>query len=131
MNWTDLEITQYHSCRDLYGNVRPVALCKRNGRTALCFDPGFGRSGDEAGNGRGDVEGIFDNLTEIESEAWERVLEGRSISQIAEEQGVSRTAIYERIRGNSKGQGGMIAKNHWVRLWWTARKELSENDQLS
>ena len=27
-------------------------------------------------------------------------------------------AIYERIRGNSKGQGGMIRKNDYVHIWW-------------
>jgi hypothetical protein len=34
----------------------------------------------------------------------------------------SRTAIYERIRGNSKGHGGMIAKNLYVAIWWRTRQ---------
>jgi hypothetical protein len=37
---------------------------------------------------------------------------------------VKRSAIYARICGNSKGQGGMIAKNFWVLLWWLCRQKI-------
>ena len=50
-------------------------------------------------------------------------LAAKSVASIAKEEGVSRAAIYARIQGNSRGQGGMIAKNFWVLLWWRLRQQ--------
>ena len=46
----------------------------------------------------------------------------RQVAAVPEE-GVNRAAIYERIRGSSKGHGGMIAKNQYVAIWWRLRQE--------
>lgn len=57
------------------------------------------------------------NLNPTQARTFEQILSGKSISAIAEEEGVSRSAIYSRIRG-SHGRGGMIHKNLWALLWW-------------
>ena len=63
------------------------------------------------------------NLTPTERRTWRKLLlEEKTIQQIACEEKTSRAAIYERIRGNSKGQGGMISKNEFVELWWLRRR---------
>ena len=67
------------------------------------------------------VSALTANLTETECRTWRRLLDGQSIAAIAAAEGVSRTAIYERIRGSSRGHGGMVAKNPWVALWWLHR----------
>jgi hypothetical protein len=63
------------------------------------------------------------NLNSIEERTWRKLLNGQSISSIAQDEGVSRKAVYDRIQGNSKGHGGMIGKNFWVLLWWRLRRE--------
>jgi hypothetical protein len=65
---------------------------------------------------------ITQNLTAVERRTWLRLVDGTSILELAASEGVSRAAIYERIRGNSKGQGGMIAKNDYVGIWWRLRQ---------
>ncbi len=66
---------------------------------------------------------LYVNLNPVEARTWRQILSGKSISAIAREEGVSRAAIYSRIVGNSKDQGGMIAKNFWVLLWWHFRRK--------
>jgi hypothetical protein len=51
------------------------------------------------------------NLNEVEQRTWRRLLSGASINAIANEEGVSRSAVYARILGNRYGHGGMIGKN--------------------
>ena len=63
------------------------------------------------------------NLNDVERRTWRQILSASSINAIAREEGVSRAAIYARIQGNSKGQGGMIGKNVWVLLWWRLRQQ--------
>lgn len=60
----------------------------------------------------------LENLSPTQSRTFDQILKGKSISAIAEEEGVSRSAIYSRIRG-SHGRGGMIRKNLWAFIWWS------------
>lgn len=60
----------------------------------------------------------LENLNATQSRTFDQILQGKSISAIAEAEGVSRAAIYSRIRG-SHGRGGMIRRNLWAFLWWS------------
>jgi len=70
----------------------------------------------------GDDPRYYVNLNPIQRRTWRKVLSGQSISSIAHGEGISRKAVYDRIQGNAKGQGGMIAKNFWCLLWWRLRQ---------
>ena len=63
------------------------------------------------------------NLNSIERRIWVPLLLGRSIDEVAKAFGVSRPALYSRIRGDGKGYGGMISKNENVEIWWRRRKD--------
>ena len=67
-------------------------------------------------------------LNRIERRTWLMLLLGESITQIADREKRSRSAIYHRIRGNSKGQGGMIRKNDYVRIWWRDQRKHHNDD---
>ena len=72
---------------------------------------------------------FYVNLNDLERRTWRQILSAISINAIARQEGVSRAAIYARIQGNSKGQGGMIGKNVWVLLWWRVRQRLTGERQ--
>jgi hypothetical protein len=119
------ELLRYQQCRNLSGELVPVSVGRRNGKPAAFFPPDlegpFQRREHDDARVR---ERLFVNLNPVERETWRKLLAAMSIASIAKEEGVSRAAIYARIQGNSKGQGGMIAKNFWVLLWWRLRQEL-------
>lgn len=111
--------------RRLDGSVEPVSICKRGGRPFLAVTPSaISPPGGEGGAPppRWDQKRYFVNLNIIQRRTWELILRGHSLSAIARMEGVSYQAILERIRGNSKGQGGMVAKNFYVLVWWIARE---------
>ena len=120
----DLESFRFKTCRDLYGGVQPISTGRRNGRPAIFFSPDIAEPTAPPGPAPDlrEQERLFVNLTPIERETWRKILSAQSIASIAKEEGVSRSAIYARIEGNGKGQGGMIAKNFWVLLWWLMRR---------
>ncbi|HEY2933121.1 MAG TPA: hypothetical protein VGK99_15370 [Acidobacteriota bacterium] len=130
MGLYDSEILLFQTCRGFDGRTHPVDIGKRNGRLALLFHPrlvalpsGIAASCAEDRARRRIRQAFFWGLTPTEKRTWQKALEGSSVRQIAREEGVSRSAIYERFRGNSKGQGGMIAKNPYVAVWWYFRSE--------
>ena len=120
----DLESFRFKTCRDLYGGVQPISIGRRNGRPAIFFPPDIAEPIAEAESTPDlrEHERLFVNLTPVERETWRKILCAQSIASIAKEEGISRAAIYARIEGNGKGQGGMIAKNFWVLLWWIMRR---------
>jgi hypothetical protein len=120
----ELESFRFKTYRDLYGGVRQIGVGRRNGRPAIFFPPDIAEPTAPTGSAPDlrEQERLFVNLTPIERETWRKILSAQSIASIASEEGVSRTAIYARIEGNGKGQGGMIAKNFWVLLWWLMRR---------
>ena len=120
----DSESFRFKACRDLYGGVQPINTGRRNGRPAIFFSRYVAEPTaptDSVPDLR-EQERLFVNLTPVERETWRKILGAQSIASIANEEGVSRAAIYARIEGNGKGQGGMIAKNFWVLLWWLMRR---------
>jgi hypothetical protein len=123
MSLDDFESFRFKTCRDLYGGVRPISTGRRNGRPAIFFPPGI--ADPTVPTDAPDLleqERLFVNLNPLERQTWRKILSAQSIATIAKEEGTSRAAIYARIEGNRKGQGGMIAKNFWVLLWWLMRR---------
>jgi hypothetical protein len=117
------DILTFQRYRTLSGSIQAVDVYRRNGRRAANFRPAA------ADAPAADAPDVFSeyrdllaaNLTPIEERTWRGLLGGRSISSIAEEEGVKRAAIYARIRG-SGGTGGMVRKNPWVARWWRRRQ---------
>jgi hypothetical protein len=122
---------RFHRSRRLDGSIESVSVCKRNGKSSLFFHPSWTEPPEAALNSLevGDPERYSVNLNPIERETWRRIRQGDSIACIANDDGVARSAIYSRIRGNRKGQGGMTAKNFWVLLWWALRQQLRQPKQ--
>jgi hypothetical protein len=119
------ELLRYQQCRNLGGELVSVTAGRRNGKPAVFFPPDLeGPFEHHEHEDARDQERFFINLNSVERETWRKLLAAQSIASIAKEEGVSRAAIYARIQGNNKGQGGMIAKNFWVLLWWRLRQEL-------
>jgi hypothetical protein len=122
-----LETLLIRQCSGLDGSILSIQVGKRNGQAAPIFHPDWTRMDlpvDDRSNDER-IEAIRRelsvNLNPVERRTWEQLINDRSIAEIARDEGRTRSAIYERIRGNSKGQGGMIAKNPYVALWWCER----------
>jgi len=132
-SFDDLRFTRFSN---LDGSTEPAATGKRNGKPFMMIPPGGGQPPGGAPDSDDpppfwDQERFFVNLNETERRTWEKILKGQPIKDIAREEGVSRQAIYARIVGNSKHQGGMIGKNFWVLMWWLARQnQNSQKDSL-
>jgi hypothetical protein len=130
MNETN-ETIYFRYCRTIDGRLLPVDTARRNGRLVPLFSPTDlepPTAGGEADSREIDelIAEISQDLTAIERRTWLQLVDGATILDIANAEGVSRAAIYERIRGNSKGQGGMIAKNPYVAIWWGLRQGREE-----
>lgn len=126
MDLNEQESLIFQSCRSLDGSIHSVNLGRRNGKLTPLFHPAWtswlGQPKEVCKNRFVNIRReISRNLTPVERRTWKKLIDGKSILEIAKEEGVSRTAIYERIRGNSKAQGGMIAKNDYVAAWWYLR----------
>ena len=126
MPHNNFETCRFQVFRDLHGGPQYAGAGRRNGQPAVFFrrtctetaiDPVIETS-------LRDQPRLFVNLNSVERETWRKILAAQSIADIAKEEGISRAAIYGRIRGNSRGQGGMIAKSPWVLLWWRSRQRL-------
>jgi len=124
MQKDDFQILRFRVFRDLHGSVQSAGGGRRNGRPAIFFPQSLSEPPDPAAEQTDlcDQQRLFVNLNALERETWRKILQAQSIASIAEQEGVSRAAIYARIQGNTKGQGGMVAKNFWVLLWWLTRQ---------
>jgi hypothetical protein len=126
------EVTYFRYCRKIDGSLEPVDVAKRNNRLVPRFhpsviEPELPADPEQSTEYRELVEEVSQNLNAIERRTWLRLLDGRSILDIAVEDGVSRAAIYERIRGNSRGHAGMIAKNGYVAIWWRLKNKTNQH----
>lgn len=128
------DITQFRAWRDLEGNIHLHGCYKRNGEIVANFTPhwlnppSLFTPARRKRSARKSIPDLFANLTEIEKRTWKKLLAAQSPEKIAGEEGVTRSAVYERIRGNGNGQGGMIKKNRWVAKWWRLRKQSRKHD---
>jgi hypothetical protein len=128
----DLDIFKFRAYCDLAGNRQSISYGRRNGRRSVFLPRSFG---EPAGSDTRPIDydeqnRLFINLNSLERQTWRKILSAHSIANIAEQEGVSRAAIYARIQGNAKGQGGMIAKNFWVLLWWRLRQRQLLGEEL-
>jgi hypothetical protein len=117
----DDETTYFRYVRTLDGRLESVDVGRRNGRLVPRIpreitEHGFNRAGNP--DLRELLREVMYGLNRKERRTWLLLLLGNSILDIATRERVSRTAIYERIRGNSQGHGGMIRKNDYVAIWW-------------
>jgi uncharacterized protein YpbB len=126
------DLLLFRLCRNLRGDIHNFDLIRRNGQLVPNFRPEWTSLVPEADREAEDAwrkelrDELCTGLNALERRTWERIIDGIPILDIAAMDGVSRSAIYERIRGI--GTGGMVAKNPYVALWWALRlrRQLAE-----
>lgn len=123
------ETTYFRYIRTLNGSLEPIDLVRQNGRCVPRFSPRIlsGQTDTPKSDFIPLYREIMYGLSRLERRTWLPLLFGRSLDEVAKSQGVSRAAIYARIRGNSKGQGGMIRKNDYVAIWWCMQRKLQSH----
>lgn len=116
------ESTYFRYVRTLDGRLEPIDVVLHNKRLVPRFSPTAAEPPSaEPSDFKRLVREVMYGLNRTERRTWLNLLLGLSIVEVACKEKVSRAAIYERLRGNSKGQGGMIRKNDYVRIWWERR----------
>ena len=124
MSNTETEAIQFNSYCGLTGMRYHAQVIRHNGRRVVSIHPlSIDGLTNSATPHFSEQEKLYINLNPLERRTWLRLLTGWSIATIARDENVSPAAIRARIQGNSKGQGGMIAKNFWVLLWWKVRRK--------
>ncbi|MEN6537895.1 MAG: hypothetical protein ABFD89_29865 [Bryobacteraceae bacterium] len=124
MESDEFQALLFHSCADLRGEVRRIEVGKRNGRLCAFFGPEWSEGPAELDQTEplDLIEVLCENLNRDERRIWMRLMDGCSLRELAREEGVSRSALYFRLRGR-RGRGGMIAKNRYVAAWWAQCQE--------
>jgi len=121
----DWETVCYRYCRDLNGHLVPIDVFKHNGRLVPRFPQDAGEvyllPEDRESPDYGElVEEICQNLNALEKRRWLLAIhDGRTISQIARMEDVSRQAIICCFRR-------MTLKNPYVRLWLRNKKNTNQ-----
>ena len=119
------EVLQFQQCRRIDGAVEPVSLIRRNGRPEMQFAPAIVEfplytDAEETPEYRELLDEVCQNLNEIERQTWLRIIDGRSILEIAAEDAVSRAAIYDRIKR-------MALKNEYCAIWWRLKNKINQH----
>jgi hypothetical protein len=117
------ETTYFRYARTLNGKLEPVSVARRNGRNIPLFSPCHLEPDpvETKSDLKSLVRELMYGLNRTERRTWLLLLLGYSVLDVAQSEKVTRPAIYERIRGSSKGHGGMVRKNDYVRIWWELR----------
>lgn len=113
----------FRSYSTFTGATAPMDVCRRNGHVNAAFRRDWSEeslAGPQVPFAQ--KRTLLSGLTRCERRTWRRLLDAWTIDAIAQADGVSRAAVYARIRG-TRGRGGMVRKNSWVRRWWRARHE--------
>ena len=121
----DHETHNFRFCRNLAGELEAVDLARRNGRPELQFPPAIVEfplflEAEESPEYRELVDEVCQNLNEVERRTWLKIIDSRSILDIAAEEGVSRAAIYDRIKR-------MVEKNPYCAIWWRLKNKVNQH----
>src|SRR5262245_47177761 len=100
------EVSYFRYIRKLDGTLEAVDLARRNGRLVPRFHPSVTEAeltcdGQDSTEYQELVAELSYNLNLLERRTWLKLMDGQPIEHIAADEGVTRTAIYERIRGSS------------------------------
>lgn len=126
----DSDLQRFQRYRNLDGSASKASRAKRNGRLYLSISPhGWDQEDPTERPERHEISKYYVNLNPLERKTWSSILRGLTISDIARDERVSRQAILCRIRGNGRGEGGMIAKNFWVLIWWMCRHAINSRNR--
>jgi hypothetical protein len=120
----NLETIQFRQCRRFDGAVEPVAVIRHNRRREMQFPPSviefpLYTEAEESVEYRELLDEVCQNLSEVERRTWLKIIDGRSILDIATEEGVTRQAIYSRI-------GAMVRKNSYCAIWWRLKHKKNQ-----
>lgn len=126
MHQTDWDVFAYEACAGIDGQIHRIPFGRRNRQRFPLFHPNWCTQiptpSLESTENALTIEELCHHLNRLERRTWLQILNRRSILEIAEQEGVTRAAIYWRIRGKN-GFGGMVAKNPYVARWWKVRKQ--------
>ena len=118
------EVLYFRYYRTFEGSLAPVDVARRNGRAVPRFHPSVTdhstSSDEESAEYQELVNEVCQHLNEVEQRTWLRIIDGRSILDIASEEGVSRPAIYDRIKR-------MVAKNEYCAIWWRLKNKVNQH----
>jgi hypothetical protein len=121
----DNETSKFHRYRRIDGAIEPVNLIRRNRIPEMQFPPaGFEFplyiEAEESPEYKELLDEVCQNLNYVERRTWLKIIDGRSILEIADEEGVRRQAIYSRIKG-------MVRKNDYCAIWWRLKKKVNQH----
>jgi hypothetical protein len=122
----DPETIYFRYCRTFDGRLEPVDLARRNGRLVPRFHPSVliptERPDDpeQSGEYLDLLDEVCQNLTGLERQTWLKLLDQQPILEIARDAGVSRAAIYDRIRR-------MVNKNPYCAIWWRIKNKINQH----
>jgi len=124
----DKDDHKFHSYIRGHGGALELADCiRRCGRLVPRHEPESRREGPSSRRLADLLEfcrEITYGLNTLQRRTFLRLLLG-TLEDTANSFGISRAAVYSRIRGRD-GNGGMIAQNEYVRIWWTGRKKTNQ-----
>lgn len=99
----DLNVSYFRYCRDHQGNLVPVDVARRNDRRVPRFppsitEPAAAPDDEESEDFRELVEEVTRELTPTQRRRFLRLADGVSVMDLAEEENVTRPAIYDSIK---------------------------------
>lgn len=115
----------FRAGRGLDGAPLAFDIIRRNGVPALAYRRSWDAAASPPPTGELSFAfrlSVLAGLTPCERRTWRRLLDAWPVETIPRADGVSRAAVYARIRG-TRGGGGMVRKNPWVRRWWQTRHQ--------
>jgi hypothetical protein len=118
----------YRYVRGLNG-LEPVDSIRRCGKLVPRYEPESRK--DDATSGRlidllGTYREIMYGLTRLQRRTFLLLLLGWTLEDVATFFGVSREAIYSRIRGRD-GHSGMT-RNDYVAYWWKRKRKVNQHE---